>query len=318
MAYSSEIEKPIGELKHSIDSFSVFAQNKEFDAQPAIRKLRELLPELEHKIYDSLSPWDILQLARHPQRPYPQDYINAIFTNFLELHGDRHCADDQTIFGGFARLDTQDVMVIATRKGRNLKQNMLFNFGCAMPEGFRKALRLMKLAEKAQRPIITFIDTPGAFPGVASEERNVSEAIALNLKEMFRLTVPVICVITGEGGSGGALSIAVGNKVLMLEYAYYSVITPEGCAAILWRTNDAIPKAAAALKLTAKDLLKLNVIDEIVREPVGGAHKSLEESARLLKERLRCNLGILLGLAPQDLKQHRYDRFRAIGQFVEC
>ena len=314
---SFDFEKPIGELETNLAKFSEFVTSKDIDVGTSLATLKALVPDIERKIYQCLTPWDKIQLTRHPLRPYPQDYINDVFTDFLELHGDRHYADDQTIYGGFAKLDTQDVMVIATRKGRNLKQNMLYNFGCAMPEGFRKALRLMKLADKARCPIITFIDTPGAYPGIGSEQRNVSEAIAMNLREMFRFSVPIICVITGEGGSGGALSIAVGNKVLMMEYAYYSVITPEGCAAIIWRSIEAIPKAASALKLTADDLFKLHVIDDIIPEPAGGAHRDPEQAARLLKDHLRSNLGILLGLSPADLKQHRYERFRNIGQFID-
>lgn len=316
----SDIEKPLSELETCISKFSSFTERHDLDVGGALETLHDLMPQFERKLYANLSAWDIVQLARHPQRPFPLDYINAIFSDVIELHGDRHNADDQTIFGGFARLDSLDVMLIATRKGRNLKQNILCNFGCAMPEGFRKALRLMRLAEKARTPIITFVDTPGAFPGVASEERNVSEAIAMNLREMFRLTVPIICVITGEGGSGGALSIACGNQVLMLENAYYSVITPEGCAAILWHDdpNEAVSRAAQALHITARDLQRLDIVDTVVPEPLGGAHRNPEQAAELLRTCLRRSLAILLGLSPQELKQHRYNRFRAIGKFLEA
>ena len=264
-----------------------------------------------------LSPWEKIQLTRHPQRPHPQEYVQEIFTDFLELHGDRRFADDRTLIGGFAKLERQPVMVLATQKGRNLKQNMEFNFGSALPEGYRKALRLMQLANKAQCPVITFIDTPGAYPGIGAEERHIGEAIALNLREMFRLSVPVICVVTGEGGSGGALGIAVGNRVLMQEYAYYSVITPEGCAAILWRTNDAIPKAAEALHLTSSDLLELGVADEVVEEPNGGAHQDFPEAARLLKLAILRHLAELQKLTPEQLREDRYNRFRRLGRVEE-
>ena len=238
-----------------------------------------------------------------------------MFTDFLELCGDRRFADDRAIIGGFAKLDERPVMVIATQKGRNLKQNMEVNFGCAHPEGYRKALRLMQLANKAHVPIISLIDTPGAYPGIAAAERHIGESIAVNLREMFRFEVPILCIITGEGGSGGALGICVGNRVLIMENAYYSVITPEGCAAILWRSADAIPKAAQALKLTGRDLMKLGVVDGIIPEPLGGAHHDPAGATDLLKQAIVDQLDQLCTMPGAQLRQARYDRFRDLGVF---
>ena len=294
-----DFERPLEDLAEKIAAVRQFGKTHDLDIMHGVSELNTIYPKVKRKIFSMLSPWEIIQLARHPQRPHPQEYIQEIFTDYLELHGDRRFADDRTLVGGFAKLERQPVMVLATQKGRNLKQNMEVNFGSALPEGYRKALRLMQLAEKAHCPVITFIDTPGAYPGIGAEERHIGEAIALNLREMFRLSVPVICVVTGEGGSGGALGIAVGNRVLMQEYAYYSVITPEGCAAILWRSNDAIPKAAEALHLTSGDLLKLDVADEIVAEPNGGAHQDFAEAARLLKQAIQRPSGRLAETIPR-------------------
>ena len=317
MPTSFDFEQPLIDLQEKISAIRQFERKHDLDMTYGVSELNTVYPKIKRKIFSMLSPWEKIQLTRHPQRPHPQEYVQEIFTDFLELHGDRRFADDRTLIGGFAKLERQPVMVLATQKGRNLKQNMEFNFGSALPEGYRKALRLMQLADKAQCPIITFIDTPGAYPGIGAEERHIGEAIAVNLREMFRLSVPVICVVTGEGGSGGALGIAVGNRVLMQEYAYYSVITPEGCAAILWRSNDAIPKAAEALHLTSGDLLELGVADEVVAEPNGGAHQDFPEAARLLKLSILQHLSELQKLTPEQLRDDRYNRFRRLGRFEE-
>ncbi|MDD4097930.1 MAG: acetyl-CoA carboxylase carboxyltransferase subunit alpha [Lentisphaeria bacterium] len=315
MAVTLEFERPILELEEKVAALHRYSQEHDLDLGPGLSALEAKLPDTRRKIFASLTPWEKIQLARHPQRPHPQDYVGAMFTDFLELCGDRRFADDRAIIGGFAKLDGRPVMVISTQKGRNLKQNMEVNFGCAHPEGYRKALRLMQLANKARVPIISLIDTPGAYPGIAAAERHIGESIAVNLREMFRLEVPLLCVITGEGGSGGALGICVGNRVLIMENAYYSVITPEGCAAILWRTGDAIPKAAQALKLTAPDLLKLGVVDAIIPEPLGGAHHDPAGATSLLKQALLDNLAELAALSGTKLRNSRYDRFRNLGVF---
>ncbi len=312
-----EFEQPLDDLKERIATLRQFGKKHDLDLTFGLSELNSVFPKLKRKFFDSLTPWENVQLARHPQRPYPQDYFGLIFEDFMELHGDRRFADDRTLVGGFARLDRQPVLVLGTRKGRNIEENIERNFGSALPEGYRKALRLMKLADKAGRPIITFIDTPGAFPGIGAEERHIGEAIAVNLREMFRLTVPVICVVTGEGGSGGALGIACGNRVLMQEYSYYSVITPEGCAAILWRTSEAVAQAAEALHLTPKDLMTLGVADEIVKEPTGGAHQAPKEAAQLLKRAIAKHLAELKTMSGEELKADRYERFRKLGSFVE-
>ncbi len=282
-----------------------------------LKSLKKLIQETKAAIYSNLTPWQRVQLARHPNRPYTLDYIERIFTSFLELHGDRRFADDPAVVGGFARLNDRPVMVIGTQKGRNTKENVFRNFGCPHPEGYRKALRLMKIAELARLPIITFIDTPGAFPGVASEERHIGEAIAVNLRDMFALTVPVVCAVIGEGGSGGALGIGVGNQVIIMENAYYSVITPEGCAAILWKDRAYSEKAAEALHLTAGDLLKLGLVDTVVKEPLGGAHRDYDLAASLLKKAVVSALNSLDGTAPEKLKKDRYEKFRRIAFYSE-
>ena len=282
-----------------------------------LKSLKKLIQETKAAIYSNLTPWQRVQLARHPNRPYTLDYIERIFTSFLELHGDRRFADDPAIVGGFARLDGRPVMVIGTQKGRNTKENVFRNFGCPHPEGYRKALRLMKIAELARLPVITFIDTPGAFPGVASEERHIGEAIAVNLRDMFALTVPVVCAVIGEGGSGGALGIGVGNQVIIMENAYYSVITPEGCAAILWKDRAYSEKAAEALHLTADDLLQLGLVDSVVKEPLGGAHRDYDLAASLLKKAVVAALDSLEGAAPEKLKKDRYEKFRRIAFYHE-
>lgn len=315
MAVTLEFEKSVLELEEKVAALHRFSQERDIDLGPGLETLDAKLPEVRRKIFASLTPWEKVQLARHPQRPHPQDYAEAIFTDHMELCGDRRYADDRAIVGGFAKLNQRHVMVIVTQKGRNLKQNMEVNFGYAHPEGYRKALRLMQLANKAQVPIITLVDTPGAYPGVGAAERHIGESIAVNLREMFRLEVPILCIITGEGGSGGALGICVGNCVLIMENAYYSVITPEGCAAILWRSADAIPKAAQALKLTGPDLLKLGVVDGIIPEPLGGAHHDPVGASDLLKQAIVEQLDELCDIPGAQLRKARYDRFRKLGVF---
>jgi acetyl-CoA carboxylase carboxyl transferase subunit alpha len=316
MSVSLEIEKPLLELEDKYSALAHGGVPRDADMESGVLLLQEKLTQLKEIFFRQLSAHEKVQMARHPQRPYPPDYIKLICKSFLELHGDRRYADDQAIFGGFAFFDDQPVMLIATRKGRDLKSNMETNFGCAHPEGYRKAWRLMKLADKVKCPVITLVDTPGAYPGIAAEERHIGEAIACNLRDMFRLSVPVISVITGEGGSGGALGISVANRVLIMANAYYSVITPEGCAAILWRSAEAVPKAAEALKLTSDDLKRLGIADEVVSEPPGGAHRDYTAAAELLTAALRRHLQDLRKMSPEQLRQDRYDKFRDMGQFL--
>ncbi|MCX6983942.1 MAG: acetyl-CoA carboxylase carboxyltransferase subunit alpha [Lentisphaerae bacterium] len=312
-----DFERPIAELEAKIAEFESLGNSHSVDVDKEMVHLRKKMEETKKTIYDSLTPWQRVQLARHPDRPYLMDYINRVFTDFLEFHGDRRFSEDPAVVGGFAKLDGKPVLVIGTQKGRNIKENVFRNFGCPHPEGYRKALRLMKLAEKAKIPIITLIDTPGAFPGIASEERHIGEAIAVNLREMFEFPVPIVAAVIGEGGSGGALGIGVGNKILLLENAYYSVITPEGCAAILWKDRAFSAKAAESLRLTAKDLKELGIIDEIVREPLGGAHKDFDAAAEFLKKALKKNLAELEKLSSQEIKENRYQKYRKMGVFTE-
>lgn len=282
-----------------------------------IARLEAKSKALTESIFASLSAWQIAQIARHPLRPYTLDYIDRLFTDFQELHGDRTFADDHAIVGGLARLDGRAVMVIGHQKGRDTKEKIYRNFGMPRPEGYRKALRLMKLAERFKLPVLTFIDTPGAYPGIGAEERGQSEAIARNLAEMSQLRVPIVCLIIGEGGSGGALAIGVGDRVLMLQYSTYSVISPEGCAAILWKSAEKASDAAEALGLTADRLLKLQLIDGIVSEPPGGAHRSLAVTTENVREALHQNLQQLDGLTAEDLLTQRYQRLMAYGAFRE-
>ncbi|HRR06886.1 MAG TPA: acetyl-CoA carboxylase carboxyltransferase subunit alpha [Victivallales bacterium] len=312
-----DFEKPIYELESKIEELQRIGSSTNVDVENEILKLREKVNETKKSIYQKLNPWQKVQLARHPDRPYTLDYISRIFSDFMELHGDRRYAEDPAIVGGFAKLGNQPVMLIGTQKGRNIKENVHRNFGCPHPEGYRKALRLMKLAEKAGKPIISFIDTPGAFPGIASEERHIGEAIAVNLREMFSLEVPFIAVVIGEGGSGGALGIGVGDKIALLENAYYSVITPEGCAAILWKDRAYSSKAAEALKLTASDLIKLGIIDDIIPEPLGGAHRNWDEAAGILKKYLEQKIEELFSVSKKNLLENRYLKYRKIGFFNE-
>lgn len=312
-----EFEKPIAELEAKLAEWESLSSSSHIDSSDEVNALKAKIEAMKKSTYGALTPWQRVQLARHPNRPYTLDYIERFCTDFLEFHGDRRYADDLAIVGGFAKIDNIPVMVIGTQKGRNTKENVMRNFGCPHPEGYRKALRMMQLAEMAKLPIITFIDTPGAFPGVASEERHIGEAIAVNLREMFSFTVPIICVVIGEGGSGGALGIGVGNKVMIMENAYYSVITPEGCAAILWKDRAYSAKAAEALKLTASDLLKLKLVDSIVEEPLGGAHKDYDAAAEKLKKAILKSLKEFENRTPEQLREQRYERFRNVKFYAD-
>jgi len=308
-----DFEKPILELEKKIHELKSFTSSKKIDLSSEIKRLEDKLTTLKSATYQNLTAWQKVQLARHPQRPYTKDYINMMMSDFIELHGDRAFGDDKAIIGGCAKLDNQKIMVIGHQKGRDTKENLIRNFGCAHPEGYRKALRLMQLAEKFNLPIIIFIDTPGAYPGVGAEKRGQAQAIALNLREMATIATPVISIVIGEGGSGGALGIGVTDKILVLENAYYSVISPEGCAAILWKDSVKAPEAASVLKLTANDLLELGIIDGVVTEPLGGAHRDPERMAQLLKEAIKTNLKSLLDLPREELLKLRYKKFRKIG-----
>lgn len=314
--YTLDFEKPVEELEKKIQELAAIAgDNEALGAEVA--KLEEKVDEMREVVFANLSRWQMTQVARHINRPFTMDYLKLIFTEFTELHGDRQFGDDHAIVGGLAKLDGEPVMVIGHQKGRDTKEKVYRNFGMPNPEGYRKALRLMEMAERFRLPIITFVDTPGAFPGIGAEERGQAEAIARNLREMARLTVPIIVVITGEGGSGGALAIAVGDRVLMLEYSIYAVISPEGCAAILWSDGTKGEQAAEALKLTAKDLKELDVIDEIVKEPLGGAHRNHETMAANLHEALSRHLKELRALPVEQLVEERYNKFRAMSRFAE-
>jgi acetyl-CoA carboxylase carboxyl transferase subunit alpha len=312
-----DFEKPVYELSKKVEELEMLGETSQMDVSTEIEILKQKLDKSRKEIFNNLNAWEKVQLARHPERPYTLDYINRIFTDFLEFHGDRRYADDAAIVGGFAKLDGRPVMVIGTQKGRDTKENVFRNFGCPHPEGYRKALRLMQMAVKAKVPLISFVDTPGAFPGIASEERHIGEAIALNLQEMFGLSIPFIAVVIGEGGSGGALGISVANRILLQENAYYSVITPEGCAAILWKDRAFSAKAAEALKLTGKDLKELNIIDGIISEPLGGAQEDYNVAAEMLKAALLDNLQELDKMSVEELKQNRYEKYRNIGFFNE-
>ncbi len=312
-----DFERPIIELERKIEELKGFTSRQDIDISSEITRLEEKLANIKKDIYEKLTPWQRVQLARHPQRPYTLDYINMLMTDFIELHGDRHFADDKAIVCGLARLDSERIMVMGHQKGRDTKENLERNFGCANPEGYRKALRIMKIAEKFSLPIVVFIDTPGAYPGIGAEERGQAEAIAYNLREMAGLKTIILVFVIGEGGSGGALGIGVGDRVYVLENAYYSVISPEGCAAILWKERSKSPDAASALKLTAKDLLDMGIIDGIIPEPLGGAHRGLEETANNIKATIKKDLAALKDLSREKLVQARYDKIRSIGVFKE-
>ena len=310
-----DFEQPIAELEEKIEELQLVNNGQELnlDLEEQISQLRDKNNELTKKIYSDLDPWQTARVARHPQRPYTQDYLSRIFDEFDELAGDRAYADDKAIVGGTARLDGKPVMVIGHQKGRSTAEKVKRNFGMPRPEGYRKALRLMEMAERFNMPIITFIDTPGAYPGVGAEERGQSEAIARNLKVMARLTVPIVCTVIGEGGSGGALAIGVGDRVNMLQYSTYSVISPEGCASILWKTAEKASTAAEAMGITAKRIKELELIDNIVEEPLGGAHRDMDQMSAMLKQAIKADLTSLEGLSKDELIEKRYERLMSFG-----
>jgi len=312
-----DFEKPIEELESKINELKDFGSEKNITLDPEIKKLDEKLEKMKREIYDNLTAWQRVQIARHPDRPYTQDYVRMMATDFIELHGDRQFADDFAIVAGFAKIDEYKVLIIGHQKGRDTNENLKRNFGCAHPEGYRKALRLMRLAEKFKLPIITLIDTPGAYPGVGAEERGQAQAIAFNLKEMVGIKTPIIAVIIGEGGSGGAIGIGVADKVLILEHAYYSVISPEGCASILWRNSVKAPEAAEALKMTGEYLIKFGVVDEVIPEPLGGAHHDPVKVTNSLKKSLVKYIKELSALPEEKLIENRYQKYRQIGEYSE-
>ena len=317
MKHQLDFEKPIIELQRKLDELKKHPETLGLNFDQEVVQIEKKIAETRRQIYTNLTPWQRVQLARHPKRPFTLDYLNSTFTDFSEIHGDRLFAEDRAVVGGFAKLGEHKVLVVGTQKGRDTKENIRRNFGSAHPEGYRKALRIMRMADKFGLPIITLIDTAGAYPGIGAEERHIAEAIAVNLREMMLLEVPIIAVVIGEGGSGGALGIGVADRVLILENAYYSVISPEGCAAILWKERAAAEKAAAALKITAKDLLELGLVDGIVPEPLGGAHNDPKATAETLKQHLVKNLEALQQLSTGERMKVRYAKFRAHGHYAE-
>ncbi len=312
-----EFEKPAAELERELEKLRAKSATQDIDLSAEIAMMEAKLAQTRARIYENLTPWQRVQIARHTQRPFMLDYVALAFTDFCEIHGDRHIGDDAAMPGGFARIGGRRVVVIGHQKGRDTKENLRRNFGSAHPEGYRKALRLMKLAEKFDLPVVSLIDTPGAFPGIGAEERNIAEAIACNLREMMLLRVPVVSVVLGEGGSGGALGIGVADRVLMLENAYYSVISPEGCAAILWKHRKHAPEAAEAMKLVAPDLLELGLIDEVIPEPSGGAHRDHHATALSFQHAVTKQLDALTQLSTGDLLSARYEKFRAFGAWQQ-
>ena len=318
VAYTLEFEKPLQELDRQIEDLRKLSEERGLDVGDEVRLLETRLTTLRKDLYKGLTPMQRVLVARHPKRPYTLDYLSLVFTDFVELHGDRLFRDDPAIVGGWARLDGQSVMVIGHQKGRDTKDNLRRNFGMAHPEGYRKALRLMKLAAKFEAPIITLIDTPGAYPGLGAEERGQSEAIARNIIEMCSLPTPIVAVVIGEGGSGGALALGVADRVLILENGVYSVISPEGCAAILWKDASQRERAAAALKITPDDLIRLNVVDEIIPEPEGGAHQDTELMAETLRTTLIRQLKDLKSVKPEKLVRRRAEKFAGMGVVTEA
>ena len=308
-----DFEQPIAELEAKIEELQLVGNDNNLNIGEEIAKLRDKSTKLTEKIYGNLTPWQIVRVARHPQRPYALDYISRIFTDFDELHGDRHFGDDRAIVGGIARLDGIPLMVIAQEKGRGVQEKVKRNFGMPKPEGYRKALRLMELAERFKLPIVTLIDTPGAYPGIDSEERGISEAIAQNLAVMSRLRTPIICVVIGEGSSGGALGIGVGDHLAMLQYSTYFVISPEGCANIIWKTTEKAPDAAEAMGLTSSVLEKLGIVDHTIEEPMGGAHRNVDLMASRVKSHLVDQLQRLQGLPLEEMLHKRYERLMSYG-----
>jgi acetyl-CoA carboxylase carboxyl transferase subunit alpha len=317
-AYALEFEKPLRELTRQLDELRQRSIETNVDLRSEITAIEKKIETMQREIYSNLTPWQKVQIARHPRRPYALDYVKLLCEDFQELHGDRQFKDDQALIGGTAFFDGEAIMIIAQQKGRDPKERIARNFGMAQPEGYRKALRLMRLAEKFSLPVLTFIDTPGAFPGIESESRHVSEAIAVNLREMAMLRTPTISVVVGEGGSGGALGIGVTDRVLIFENSYYSVISPEGCAAILWKDGAKAPLAADALKVSADHLERLGVVDEVIAEPHGGAHNDPAQAAAALKYSLHKHLNDLRALDTEKLLDTRYDRYRHLGVFEEA
>jgi acetyl-CoA carboxylase carboxyl transferase subunit alpha len=315
--FTLPFEKPVLDLEEKLHELENFSKEQDIDVPHEVERMKEKISSTREQIYGNLTAWQKVQVARHPERPYTLDYIKNMTTDFVEIHGDRIHKDDRAIIGGFAKIDGQKVMIIGSQKGRDTKSNLECNFGCAYPEGYRKALRLMKMADKFNVPVITLIDTPGAFPGLESEERHIAEAIAVNLREMFNLKVPMIVTIIGEGGSGGALGIGVGDRILIMEHAYYSVISPEGCAAILFKDRAFADKSAEALKITAQHLIENKLADEIIPEPRGGAHTDHQQASANLKEVLLRNLAELKEMSGEERMNTRYDKFRAMGVFEE-
>jgi acetyl-CoA carboxylase carboxyl transferase subunit alpha len=312
-----DFEKPILGLEKKIAELKKFSEEKKIDLSEEVKKFEEKLQDLKKQIYSNLTPWQRVQIARHSERPTTLDYINFIMKDFVEIHGDRLFRDDKAIVSGFAKLDNFKIVIVGHQKGKDTKENLMRNFGSAHPEGYRKALRIFRLADKFKLPIICFIDTPGAYPGIGAEERGQAHSIAENIREMFNIKVPVVIVVIGEGGSGGALGIGVGDKVAMLENSYYSVISPEGCSAILWKNRSKTEEAAKALKLISYDLLELGIIDEVIPEPLGGAHRNPFETAQNLKNFLINSLTELSNKEPETLIEERYNKFRRIGRFQE-
>ncbi len=310
-------EKPLLELYEKLDKLEEVAESGKMDMKEEIKMLKKSIETQRRKIFTNLTPLQVVQIARHMKRPTTLDYVEEIFTDFVELHGDRNFSDDPAMICGIAKLNGRSVVIMGQQKGKTTKENIARNFGMANPEGYRKALRVMRIAERYEKPIISFVDTTGAYPGIGAEERGQAEAIAKNLREMAELTVPFISIVTGEGGSGGALGIGMGNRVLMMEYSIYSVISPEGCASILFRDAKRANEAAVAMKITAKDLLELGIIDEIIKEPAGGAHNDQKQAANYIKSAIIKNLDPLLGLSHRELIADRYNKFRKMGVFQE-
>ncbi len=312
-----EFEKPIIELEKKIEDLKKFSSSDAMNVTDEIHSLQKKLDQARKDIYGNLSPWQRVQIARHPQRPYTLDYVKLVTDGFIEFAGDRLFSNDQAIVTGLALMDGRTVAIVGHQKGRDTKENLLRNFGSAHPEGYRKAFKLMKIAEKFKFPVVSFIDTPGAYPGIGAEQRGQAEAIAYNLRAMSELETPIVVIIIGEGGSGGALGIGVGDEILMMENSYYSVISPEGCAAILWKDQAKAPEAAATLRISPKELLELDVIDEIIPEPLGGAHRDYELAAREVKRFLAESLRRLRAVSPRQLVKKRYEKYRRMGRFLE-